>query len=119
MTESTGPRSDVLAERIEGVKNQVKSLETSVSKLATKDELIQFMAARDALMNQQLADLRDDQKELSQRMATERAERMAADKENEERANRARTFALSSIGLVITVVLGLIALINQVGGTPA
>ena len=131
MTDPTpGPRNDVLAERISGLNDRFTSLEKQISGLATKEELIQLLAARDALTNSQLSDLREDVKNLTIALANERAERMAADttestdrktgdKENEERANRARTFPLSAIGLVISVVLGLIALINQVGGPPS
>lgn len=118
MTEPQGPRNDVLAERISGLTMRFDSLEKRVESLATKEELIQLLANRDILANTQISDLREDVKTLTAALASERAERMAADKENEERSNRARTFALSAIGLVVTVVLGLITLINQVGGAP-
>lgn len=97
---------------------RLDSIERRVESLATKEELIQLLANRDILANTQISDLREDIKNLTAALAAERAERMSADKDNEERANRARTFAISAIGLVVTVVLGLIALINQIGGAP-
>lgn len=90
-----------------------------MDKLATKDELIQLIAGRDQLVNTQLADLRDDIKTLTRALETERHERKSGDKDNEDRSNRARNFAMTAIGLVVTVVLGLLALINQVRGIPS
>lgn len=49
----------------------------------------------------------------------ERLSRVAADKENEERSNRARTFALSAIALAATILFGIIGLFTQLGGPPA
>lgn len=116
MTESNGPRPDVLAERIGGLNNRFTSLERRIDSLATKDELIQLISSRDVLVNSQLADLREDIKQLTNALATERSERQTGDKDNEERSNKSRALALSAMGLVISVVLGLIALINQLGG---
>lgn len=119
MTQEPGPRPDVLAERIDGLGRRFGAVEQRLNGLATKDELVALIRSRDELANARIAALSEDVKELTALLATERAERMAADRENEDRANRARTFALSAIGLVVTVVLGLVALINQFGGTPA
>lgn len=118
MSETEGPRPDVLAERISGLNSRFNALEKRIDNLATKDELIQIIGSRDLLSNTQLSELRDDIKGVTKALSTERAERITGDKDNEERANRARTFALSALGLIVTVVLGLIALINQIGGGP-
>lgn len=118
MTEVTGPRPDVLAERISGLSGRFDSIERRIDNLATKDELVSLIANQNTLTNSQLADLREDVKNLTGALAAERAERQQGDKDNEERANRSKAYALSAIGLVISVVLGLIALINQIGGAP-
>ncbi|WP_182377903.1 hypothetical protein [Nocardioides sp. WS12] len=112
------PRTDVLAERIDGLARGVAGVEARLGGLATKDELIALIQSRDLLTAQQFSALMEDSKRHAAALAVERAERMAADKENEERANRARTFALSAIGLIVSVVIALVTLIDRVGGTP-
>lgn len=130
MADEPGPRPDVLAERIDGLGRRFSGVEDRLSGLATKDELVALIQGRDQLTAAQFAAQAEDIRNLTAALATERAERIAAvekeatertagDKENEERANKSRTYALSAIGLVVTVVLGLVALINQIGGTPA
>lgn len=129
MTQDPGPRPDVLAERIEGLGRRFTGVEQRLNGLATKDELVALIQSRDLLTTQQFNALMDDVKNLTAALATERAERMAADasektdretgdKANEERVSRSRTLALSAIGLVVSVVLGLLVLINQIGGAP-
>ena len=116
MTTEPMPRPDVLAERLSAFTQRFDSMERRLEYLATKDELVTIMSGRDALTNGRLTDLAEDIRQLSANLQTERGERQAADQHNEERINRARTFALTAVGVVISVILGLIALINQLGG---
>lgn len=118
MTDQVGPRNDVLAERIEALTRLIQALEHRIGSLATESSIQQLIESRDRLYNQRINDLTDDIKQLTAALATERAERQAADRENEERANRARTFAVSAIGLAVSVLLGIVALISQIGGAP-
>lgn len=135
------PRPDVLAERIDGLGRRFGNVERRLDGLATKDELVALIQSRDELANQRIMTLTEDVKDLTAALATERAERQAADaaaaaalrealekesvarqeavKEVEKRSKDARAFALSAIGLGVTIVLALVALISQYGGAPA
>lgn len=114
-----GPRNDVLAERIDALGRSVNALDQRMGSLATERSLTDLIASRDVLYETRSNALAEDIKELTAALATERAERQAADKENEERAVRARTFAISAIGLTISAVIALITLISRIGGTPS
>lgn len=118
MTDQVGPRNDVLAERIDALGRSFNALDQRIGTLATESGIQSLIASRDTLYNSHIDSLREDIKELTAALATERAERQAADRENEERANRARTFAVSAIGLAVSVLLGIVALISQIGGAP-
>lgn len=109
------PRNDVLAERIDNLASRIGSMETRMDGLATEKTLIALIEGRDRVYNAQLKALGDDVTDLSRTLATERAERMAADRENEQRAARSRTIALTAIGIVVTVVLGMSGLLLQIG----
>lgn len=120
------PRNDVLAERIDNLISRMGSMETRMDGLATEKTLIALIEGRDRVHSAQLKALGDDvtdalsalATERAERMAalaTEKAERMAADRENEERVARSRTIALTAMGIVVTVVLGLAGLLLQIG----
>lgn len=120
MTETSGgPRNDVLAERIDGLGRRFSGVEVRLNGLATKDELVVLIKSRDDLFNQRITDLADDVRQLTAALATERAERMAADRENEERVSRSRTLALSAIGAVVAVLGALVLLITNIGAAPS
>ena len=126
---SEPPRTDVLAERMDGLSGQVRDAIKRMDGLATHQGLTDLMRGRDELYNRLIAAQSEDIRELTAALATERSERMAADKETETKAsaavialdgrlNRSRTLALSAIGLTVTVLLGIVGLMAQLGGTP-
>jgi CHASE3 domain sensor protein len=114
------PRNDVLAERIDNLASRIGSMENRMDGLATEKTLIALIEGRDRVYNAQLKALQDDINDLVAAQASERAERIAADRENEERIARSRSIALAAIGITVTVVLGLAGLLLQLsGGAPA
>jgi hypothetical protein len=121
------PRNDVLAERIGGLADRIGGLERRMSELATEKTLIALIEGRDRTVNAQMKAMQDDIADLTAALATERAERMAADKQEktdretgdktaEDRARFAKTLAISAISLMVAVVLGIATLISQIGG---
>lgn len=118
MADEPTPRTDVLAERLDGVRTSLSGVERRLDGLATKEELIALMQSRDALVNTQIGNLADDVRELAKALADERTARETAITESKADAKNARNFALSAIGLGVTIVVALIGLIAQVGGTP-
>jgi len=114
--ETGGPRTDVLAERIDNLASRVGSLDQRMSGLATEATIITLINGRDAVYNAQIDALREDVVQLAAALATERAERMAADIQNEERSSRARTLSIAAIGVACAFFFGIVGLIAQLGG---
>jgi hypothetical protein len=121
------PRTDVLAERIDNLGSRIASMESRMDGLATEKTLIALIEGRDRTTAAQMKAMQDDITGLTNALATERAERIAADeketqarktadKEAEDRARFAKTLALSAIGTVLAVLGAVVLLINNIGG---
>lgn len=119
------PRTDVLAERIDNLGSRIASMETRMDGLATEKTLIALIEGRDRTTAAQMKAMQDDITDLTNALATERAERIAADerelqarktadKEAEDRARFAKTLALSAIGTMLAVLGAVVLLINNI-----
>ncbi len=132
------PRTDVLAERIDNLGSRIASMESRMDGLATEKTLIALIEGRDRTTAAQMKAMQDDITDLTNALATERAERIAADereiqarkaadaaekadregadKQAEDRTRSAKTLALSAIGTGLAVLGAVVLLINNIGG---
>lgn len=130
MTDSVGPRPDILDERLKNLSGKVDDIQRHTRGLATKEDIQTMIGMQNQLFATQLTAIIDDVKDIAADLATERAERIAAQekadvenkaahKDADDRISRSRMYALSAIGLGVTILLALITLVSQIGGAPA
>ncbi|WP_436700985.1 hypothetical protein [Nocardioides sp. BYT-33-1] len=113
-------------------------MESRMDGLATEKTLIALIEGRDRTTAAQMKAMQDDITDLTNALATERAERIAADereiqarkaadaaekadregadKQAEDRTRSAKTLALSAIGTGLAVLGAVVLLINNIGG---
>jgi len=141
MVDDSGPRNDVLAERIDNLAARITSMDTRMDGLATEKTLIALIEGRDRAIDARLKAQQDIIADLTADLAAERAERIAAvaeeaqarkqadteeaaarrqaDSEGEDRIKSSRIISYSAVGTALAILTAVVMLINNIGGAPS